>query len=65
MISEEKISGFTDPVSLKRIRAEFAAVLNRECRREGLDGRFTHQNYKERGTRQGSSATKPNPRSVL
>ncbi len=50
MIGEEKISGFTDPVSLKRIRAEFAAVLNRECRRERLEVRFTHQNYKERGT---------------
>lgn len=48
-IGEEKISGFTDPESLKRIRAEFAAVLNRECRREGLEVRFTHQNYKERG----------------
>lgn len=48
-IGEEKISGFTDPDSLKRIRAEFAAVLNRECRREGLEVRFTHQNYKERG----------------
>ena len=48
-IGEEKISGFTDPDSLKRIRAEFAAVLNRECRREGLEARFTHQSYKERG----------------
>ncbi len=49
LIGEEKISGFTDPESLKRIRAEFAAVLNRECRREGLEIRYTHQNYRERG----------------
>lgn len=48
-IVQEKVNGITDPDGLARMRALFAAVVNRECRREGLDLRFTHERYDKRG----------------
>jgi len=48
-IGEEKLTELFTPEGMKRIRAIYAAVLNRHCRKNGMDERFTHQNYQERG----------------
>lgn len=48
-IGEEKLTELFTPEGMKRIRAIYAAVLNRHCRKNGLEERFTHQNYQDRG----------------
>lgn len=48
-VVQEKVNGITDANGLARMRALFAAIVNQECRREGLDFRFTHQRYDKRG----------------
>lgn len=48
-IAQEKVNGLTDEVGLKLMRALAAGHMNLVCREAGLDVRFTHQTYKERG----------------
>lgn len=48
-IAQEKVNGLTDEVGLKLMRALAAGHMNLACREAGLDVRFTHQTYKERG----------------
>lgn len=48
-IAQEKVNGLTDEVGLKLMRALAAGHMNLACRAAGLDVRFTHQTYKERG----------------
>lgn len=48
-ISQEKVNGLTDAQGLLRLRALFAAIVNKEFRREGIDLRVTHQTYQARG----------------
>lgn len=48
-IAQEKVNGLTDEVGLKLMRALAAGHMNLACRAAGLDVRFTHQTYNERG----------------
>lgn len=48
-IALEKVNGLTDEIGLKLMRALAAGHMNLACREAGLDVRFTHQTYKERG----------------
>ncbi|MGK2908812.1 MAG: MobA/MobL family protein [Sphingobium sp.] len=45
----EKVNGLTDKQDLKRVRALAAAHMNTAWRAAGLDLRFTHETYQERG----------------
>lgn len=47
--SEEKLTEAFTPEGLKRMRAIYAAVINQHCRKAGLNERFTHQSYQDRG----------------
>lgn len=49
LIESEKVNGLTDPEGLRQLRAEAAAQLNLACRRAGVERRYTHQTYAERG----------------
>ena len=48
-ISEEKVNGLTDPAGLLRLRAQASAHLNLACHNAGLNVRYTHQSYQDRG----------------
>ncbi|WP_420606756.1 MobA/MobL family protein [Novosphingopyxis sp.] len=47
--AEEKVNGLTTPEGLLRMRAVICATLNRECRRAGLESRYAHRTYRDRG----------------
>ncbi|MEL7831336.1 MobA/MobL family protein [Citromicrobium bathyomarinum] len=46
--SDEKLTEAFTPEGLLRIRAIYAAVVNRHCRAAGVDNRYTHQSYENR-----------------
>lgn len=48
-ISEEKLTEPFTPEGMKRMRAIMTAVINRHCRKAGLEERYSHQSYQERG----------------
>ena len=47
--TEEKLTEPFTPEGLLRMRATIAAIINLECRRAGLEERYTHQSYQRRG----------------
>lgn len=48
-VAQEKVNQLTDAEGIKLIRAQFAAILNGACKKAGLDKRYTHQTYQQRG----------------
>jgi hypothetical protein len=48
-IALEKVNGLTDEYGLKRMRGLAAGHMNVVCQSAGLEVRFTHQTYAERG----------------
>ncbi len=47
--ASEKVTELTDKAGMLRLRALAAAHLNTACRKAGLDLRFTHLSYRDRG----------------
>lgn len=47
--ASEKVTELTDKAGLLRLRGLAAAHLNTACRKAGLDLRYTHRSYRDRG----------------
>lgn len=47
--ASEKVTELTDKAGMLRLRALAAAHLNTACRKAGLNLRYTHQSYRDRG----------------